>query len=786
VGGPSPGAPRSRNSERDNRDNNRERRGDRDRGDRGDRDRGDRDRENTVCKFYAQTGECRLGLNCPYKHSLSVSASASASSSDRARGRSHSGSGDEPAASRRICKFFERTGTCRSGDDCPFLHSRQAAMRASQQTQAPTGPRNQQTSSTANSAAASAPTGAAKECRYFKRNGTCRDGDACPFVHVSASTTAPTRTSAANTRGAGGRAQSSTAPATSSSAEPKKVCRYFSKNGTCRDGDSCPFSHDVGTKPTRAETRGAAAPAAGDDKTKECRYFRRNGTCRDGDNCPFLHVAAPTTATASTRFSSVRPAPAPAHTQTVTKEDKTITVTTDEDKKFTKFCRFYQKNPADCKLGSDCPFIHAASNTVGGPSGGSGASSSSSSGGAAGGNTSKVTVCKYFKRLGHCRLGANCVFAHTLTDASSAAPVASNANSRSTNTAEGESKPRVCRYFKRNGSCQLGSECPFVHEQQAKAATKTASTSTPNAATSASSAGNDKDTSDRVCRYFKRNGTCKLGDECPFAHTAAGPSNKNATASAGAATDAGEVASTRLCRYFKRNGTCNLGSACPFVHAQSASAVSGNSSPSNTLRRARVGASGATGHRARPRTRQELAGVLNVHAVSYSAPNSNSNSNAHDNGHNSPSTNRIHTDPSVGRPFLENILRNNSHKPGFILEAYLAVVESDRVRILDEYRMPLCVSAVNMLQTTSHADTQRQAYISMDKTFVCNFNYDNSELVLSYTHAGNGSTYNGKLPVSAHVSVPVDDLVATVCLLHDFLFGFVLNAYSNNNNNKDA
>lgn len=175
-----------------------------------------------------------------------------------------------------------------------------------------------------------------------------------------------------------------------------------------------------------------------------------------------------------------------------------------------------------------------------------------------------------------------------------------------------------------------------------------------------------------------------------------------------------------------------------------------------------------------------------------SSPNNNNNSNGnHPSAHSRPS--RIVTDASVSVPFLENLLRNNSHKHGFLLEQHLCVIEADRLRVLDDYRTPLCVSAIGLLPTTSLTRSAASGpYVSMDKTFQCV--YDNRDsavgVTYSYTPAAPASarhlqqpsnthvyTYTGSLPVPPGVSVPVDDLLATIALMHDFLFGYIMNAY---------
>ena len=78
-----------------------------------------------------------------------------------------------------------------------------------------------------------------KPCRFFNRDGGCKKGDACEFSH-----------------------------------EVKKVtptCRFFAK-GNCNKGDACEFRHVVKKSPDN------------------CYFFAAAGSCKKGDKCDFKHV----------------------------------------------------------------------------------------------------------------------------------------------------------------------------------------------------------------------------------------------------------------------------------------------------------------------------------------------------------------------------------------------------------------------------------------------------------------------------------------------------------------
>lgn len=77
-----------------------------------------------------------------------------------------------------------------------------------------------------------------KPCRFFNRDGGCKKGDACEFLH-----------------------------------EVKKsvpVCRFFAK-GTCNKGDACEFKH------------------VAKNSQKTC-YFFNAGSCKKGEACDFKHI----------------------------------------------------------------------------------------------------------------------------------------------------------------------------------------------------------------------------------------------------------------------------------------------------------------------------------------------------------------------------------------------------------------------------------------------------------------------------------------------------------------
>ncbi|KRY43343.1 Zinc finger CCCH domain-containing protein 6 [Trichinella spiralis] len=86
-------------------------------------------------------------------------------------------------------------------------------------------------------------------CRFFKE-GFCREGDRCPYSHVSPATTAKRSPSAAAT----------------SQNKRKELCKYFA-SGYCRNGRKCPYMHN----------------------DLPCKFFPI-GDCRKGERCRYSHA----------------------------------------------------------------------------------------------------------------------------------------------------------------------------------------------------------------------------------------------------------------------------------------------------------------------------------------------------------------------------------------------------------------------------------------------------------------------------------------------------------------
>lgn len=73
--------------------------------------------------------------------------------------------------------------------------------------------------------------------------------------------------------------------------ELRKACRYVKREGGCRKGAECTYSHE----PTSCKFFFTADGCPAEDKCayshkkQRCRHFFRTGGCRNGDGCGFSH-----------------------------------------------------------------------------------------------------------------------------------------------------------------------------------------------------------------------------------------------------------------------------------------------------------------------------------------------------------------------------------------------------------------------------------------------------------------------------------------------------------------
>lgn len=87
----------------------------------------------------------------------------------------------------------------------------------------------------------------------------------------------------------------------SSDATTPVACKFFAKNGRCRNGDLCRFSHSIDEPSLLAASnvpddresedvaQGDSTPIRRPQPKEPCRFFERHGYCRYGRGCRYLH-----------------------------------------------------------------------------------------------------------------------------------------------------------------------------------------------------------------------------------------------------------------------------------------------------------------------------------------------------------------------------------------------------------------------------------------------------------------------------------------------------------------
>ncbi|XP_038076727.1 uncharacterized protein LOC119744722 [Patiria miniata] len=155
------------------------------------------------CRFFKKAGKCRYGDGCRFAHEIASPAAAQneeASAGGNVEGDEQDGqnktSSQEKSSSgnreQNVCRFFSRTGWCRNGNRCRFLHERVKTeaqskpdqVNASEDANAES-PKEVPQGVTSNSKAEDDKKKQAKPkkiCRYFKA-GHCNAGDRCKFSH---------------------------------------------------------------------------------------------------------------------------------------------------------------------------------------------------------------------------------------------------------------------------------------------------------------------------------------------------------------------------------------------------------------------------------------------------------------------------------------------------------------------------------------------------------------------------------------------------------------------------
>ena len=192
-----------------------------------------------------------------------------------------------PRKSTEVCRDYQRSGTCRRGDACQFVHTKPKGPRRERVAAAPDAasqPGNSRQSSVSRPAASggNAQGGRKRDDRHGrdrkqrslsaqsgrtnssgKRNpcfdwslGRCQRGSACKYERRSLTEGEKRRRDRPRSQSNdSGRSQSA------SSGDKPKLCPQFLK-GQCRNGQSCSMRHERPKRPTAVATPRLAIPAS--------------------------------------------------------------------------------------------------------------------------------------------------------------------------------------------------------------------------------------------------------------------------------------------------------------------------------------------------------------------------------------------------------------------------------------------------------------------------------------------------------------------------------------------
>ncbi|KDQ53395.1 hypothetical protein JAAARDRAFT_434453 [Jaapia argillacea MUCL 33604] len=312
-----------------------------------------------TCNYFSKMGKCRYGTACRYRHDHSGTAigsdlktrpketlSGMAVESDPEPQPVQYPTNSPPPtyhpdpAPTKTCKYFFKTGNCRHGTACRFLHLSGTAVGSDLKTSTQeslfglaieSDPEPQRVQSPTNSPPPTyqphpAPT---KPCKYFSKTGSCRYDTACRFLHISGTTVGSDLKTSTQEILFGLAIESDPEPQPVQSPTnsppptyqphptPTKPCKYFSKTGSCRDDTACRFLHLSGTAvgsdlktPPHETLFGLAIKSDPEPQpvqsptnsppptyqphptpTKPCTYFAKTGSCRYDTACRFSHLS---------------------------------------------------------------------------------------------------------------------------------------------------------------------------------------------------------------------------------------------------------------------------------------------------------------------------------------------------------------------------------------------------------------------------------------------------------------------------------------------------------------
>ena len=220
---------------------------------------------------------------------------------------------------RDRCRTFDKTGHCRFGDNCRYLHTTPESPTSAREAsissevnihQYQSEHTTQDEGSVRNSCRPLAP-GAANPCRTFARTGRCRYEDQCRFSHAFPSERDQRKPDNEYLK-------DDLKPNPNVNDGSVFLCKVYARTGRCRYEGTCRYAHippdvlearprDFHPEVFRSNTSANEDPRQkkGSSKSREwnlknqqgrkstvnkmkCRFFMA-GRCKAGDNCKYFH-----------------------------------------------------------------------------------------------------------------------------------------------------------------------------------------------------------------------------------------------------------------------------------------------------------------------------------------------------------------------------------------------------------------------------------------------------------------------------------------------------------------